>query len=79
MEQIPIKVECHAGYKADEYPKRFIWNDVAYEISEIVDRWYQGIMNPDFPAADYFKVMTDSGDQYLLKHILDQDLWYACL
>jgi hypothetical protein len=33
-----IKVECHAGYKAGEYPKRFFWNEMLFEIEEILDR-----------------------------------------
>ena len=41
-DSIPIEVECHSGYKADEYPKCFYRDDEKFEIKEISDRWYQG-------------------------------------
>jgi len=56
---IPIEVECHSGYKADEYPKCFHLNNDRYEIVEIPDRWYQGELDPEWPASNYFKVHTD--------------------
>ncbi len=75
---IPIEVECHSGYKADEYPKYFSRDDKRYEIREITDRWYQGETNPEFPASNYFKVETTNGDQYIIKHDLESDKWYLC-
>jgi hypothetical protein len=78
MELIPIKVECHSGYKADEYPKYFYRDDERFEIQEITDRWYQGDSDPKFPVSNYFKVKTDSGEIYLIKHDLNRDEWYLC-
>ncbi len=75
-DQVPVKVKCHAGYKADEYPVLFYWDGVRFEIDEIIDRWYQGEQNPAFPAADYFKVRTADKKIYILKHITEQDEWY---
>lgn len=73
---IPIQVESHSGYKADEYPKLFYIEGKKYEISEITDRWYQCNLNPEYPAADYFKIMTSSGDRAIIRHELQQDAWY---
>jgi hypothetical protein len=78
IELIPIEVECHSGYKADEYPKCFYRDDERFEIQEITDRWYQGNRDPKFPVSNYFKVKTDSGEMYLIKHDLDRDEWYLC-
>ena len=75
---IPIKVECHSGYKADEYPKYFYWNNNRFEVQEIIDRWYQGDRNPKWPVANYFKVDTTSGQQYIIKHDLENDTWHLC-
>ena len=75
MELIPVKVECHSGYKADEYPKNFSWEDKQFEITEIVDRWYQGDRDPNVSPADYFKVKILGGGQYILKHDIDKDKW----
>jgi hypothetical protein len=75
-ELIPIKVECHSGYKADEYPKCFYLNNERYDIQAITDRWYQGDTDPEFPVSDYFKVATAGGDQYIIKHEVERDRWY---
>ena len=75
---VPIKAECHSGYKADEYPKCFWLDDSRFEISQVNDRWYQGETNPEFPVANYFRVETTSGEQFILKHELESDMWYLC-
>lgn len=68
-----IQVECYAGSKADESPRRFFWRDRWLEIAEILDRWHQGHPHPEWPIADYFKVTDDSGGCYLLKHDRESD------
>jgi hypothetical protein len=73
---IPIEVECHSGYKADEYPKCFYLNNERCDISEIADRWYQGDANPEYPVSNYFKVKTTVGEQHIIKHDLESDRWY---
>jgi hypothetical protein len=73
---IPIIVECHSGYKADEYPKCFFLDNDRFEISQITDRWYQGDTNPDFHVSNYFKVETTRGEQYIIKHDHVSDRWY---
>ncbi|UCG28253.1 MAG: hypothetical protein JSV24_02515 [Bacteroidales bacterium] len=75
-ELIPIKVECHSGYKADEYPKCFYWNNVRFKITEIIDRWYQGDRDPELPVSNYFRVTTSCGGSYIIKHDLKNDEWY---
>jgi hypothetical protein len=72
----PIKVECHAGYKAGEYPKYFYWDGIRFEIAEVMDRWYQGEYTPKFPQAHYFKVRTTDDKTYLLKHETENGQWY---
>jgi hypothetical protein len=63
-----LKVECRAGYKADETPVRFTVNERRFEVVEILDRWYD-------PSADYFKVRADDGCFYLLKRDRTSDEW----
>ena len=76
MELIPIQVECYAGFKADESPRRFSRGEERIEVEEILDRWYQGAGNPEWPIADYFKVAGDDGHVYLLKHDREADEWF---
>jgi len=79
MKLISIKVESHSGFKADEYPKCFYRNEECIEITEIVDRWYQGDTSPEWPVSNYFKVKTSGGMQHILKHDLESDEWYLCI
>jgi hypothetical protein len=76
MTLIPIQVESYSGSKADETPRRFVWEGRVIEVQEVVDRWYQVESLPAWPRADYFKVQSDDGSQYLLKHDLESDEWY---
>lgn len=75
---IPIQVECHAGYKADEYPRFFTIGNERLEIQDITDRWYQGDNDPEWPVSDYFKVITTGGKEYIIKHEHKSDSWYLC-
>ena len=72
----PITVECYAGAKADEVPRRFLWNGLPVEVEEVVDRWHQVESKPEWPRADYFKVRGSDQREYLLKHDLESDDWY---
>ena len=56
MKLTPIRVECYAGTKADETPRRFIWKGQSLEVGEVLDRWHQVEGKPEWPRADYFKV-----------------------
>ena len=76
---VPVKVECYAGSRADEYPRRFYWDDTLFEIREIVDRWYQGDTHPETPPADYFKVQSVSSGKFILKHELKVDAWFLVI
>jgi hypothetical protein len=76
MTVVPIKVVCHSGYKADEYPICFYVKDIKFEIKEICDRWYPAQPTPEWPVADYFKVCTEGNMKYLIKHELKSDQWF---
>jgi hypothetical protein len=72
----PIQVECYAGHKADETPRRFLREGVWVEIEEVVDRWYQVESLPEWPRAEYFKVRGTEQREYLLKHDQEVDEWF---
>jgi hypothetical protein len=66
-----LKVECYAGYKADERPLRFTPKAPAgrtYEVKEVLDQWY-GV------GFRCFKVLADDGAIYMLQHIESDDIW----
>src|SRR5262249_35056032 len=66
-----IEVECYAGAKADETPRRFNLEGQTIELIEVLDRWYQLESKPEWPRADYFKVRAVDEHEYLLKHDLE--------
>ena len=76
MRLVPIEVECYAGAKADETPRRFNLEGHIIEVGEVTDRWYQVESKPEWPRADYFKVMALDQRQFLLKHDLESDEWF---
>jgi hypothetical protein len=76
MKLVAIQVECYAGAKADETPRRFIWAEKPIEVGEVLDRWYQVESQPEWPHADYFKVRGMDQTEYLLKHDLESDEWF---
>ena len=58
---LTIRVECYAGYRGEETPRRFFMDDKAIEIEEVVDRWLA-------PEHRYFKVRARENDIYILRH-----------
>ena len=76
MNLVPIQVESYAGAKADETPRRFTLEDQTVEVGEVLDRWYQVESKPEWPRADYFKVLAADEREYLLKHDLEAAEWF---
>lgn len=66
-EQI-VRVETYSGLKADERPLRLYLGDRTLEIAAVEDRWYS-------PGETYFRVLTEDGDSYVLRHTEAQDVW----
>jgi hypothetical protein len=52
MRLTSINVECYAGVRRDETPRRFNLEGRAIEIGEVLDRWYQVESKPEWPRAD---------------------------
>ncbi len=66
-EQI-VRVETYSGFKADERPLRLHLSERTLEVAAIEDRWYS-------PGETYFRVLTNDGDRYVLRHTEAQDRW----
>ncbi len=63
-----IQVECHAGYRGEETPLRFVESGRRVEVAEVLDAWLA-------PDHRYFKVTGDDGFTYLLRHDVWNDYW----
>ncbi|MCS7337227.1 MAG: hypothetical protein NZ739_03185 [Verrucomicrobiae bacterium] len=72
----PVEVVPLPGPGGQMLPRRFRGRTGWVDVAEIIDRWYQGKGDPEWPPADYFKVLGADQRVYLLKHELDSDKWY---
>lgn len=63
-----VRVECYAGFKADERPVRLQIAGEMVEVAEVEDRWYS-------PGATFFRVRLITGERYVLRREDTQDLW----
>ena len=70
-----IRVECYSGTRVNERPVAFTFREQRQEVSEIVDRWYEGGVDPCRPEISYFKVKTTGGDIFLLRYLSLFDSW----
>jgi hypothetical protein len=70
-----VQVECHSGYKANERPVAFTYQARRREVEEIIDRWYEGGLDPTRPQIDYFKVKTSNGQVFILRYLSLFDAW----
>lgn len=55
-------------------PKAFTYNGLHREVTDILDRWYEG-GSPGRPAVRYFKVRTGNGSVFILRHAAIFDAW----
>ncbi len=56
-----IQVECYAGYRGEETPRRFRMGTQNIEVQKILDRWLA-------PDHRYFKVLGNDNAVYILRH-----------
>lgn len=67
-----VRVECYAGFRGEEEPRRFRLGGRDVAVEEVVDRWYE-------PEYRYFKVRGDDRGTYILRHDFESDHWEITL
>lgn len=55
-----VRVECYAGHKGDETPRRFFLDDRVVDVAEVLDRWL-GLDHA------YYKVLGADRTIYILR------------
>ena len=65
---IDIKVECYAGYRAEETPRIIRFESRKIEVKKILDRW----LNPEHR---YFKLLGDDEGIYIIRHDMNTLTW----
>jgi hypothetical protein len=67
-----IDVECYAGYRGEQTPRRFGLEGDWVEIVDVLDSWLA-------PDHRYFKVRSAQGDVYILRHDVSTHTWDVTL
>ncbi len=67
-----IDVECYAGYRGEETPRRIYFGGRRVEVVEVLDRWLA-------PDHRYFKFEGDDGAVYIVRHDVPAERWELTL
>ena len=63
-----IRVECYAGHRGDETPRRIIFDDRTVEVIEVIDRWFD-------PHHTYFKIQGSDQATYIIRQEIPTYGW----
>lgn len=63
-----IRVDCYAGYRGEETPRRLAMGEHCIDVITIQDRWLA-------PDHRYFKIVGDDGGVYIVRHDPHLDIW----
>jgi hypothetical protein len=63
-----IRVECYAGYRGDETPRRLVIGERTVEVEEVLGRW----VAPDHRG---FELLGDDGAEYRVRHVEARGAW----
>ena len=67
-----VGVECYAGHRGEQTPRRFRLGGRQIEVAEVVDAWLA-------PDHRYFKVRGEDGGLYILRHDVVGGGWLLTL
>ena len=56
-----IQVECYAGYRGEETPRRIRMATYKIDVKKVLDRWLA-------PDHRYFKITGDDDATYIIRH-----------
>jgi hypothetical protein len=65
---LTVGVECYAGHRGEQTPRTLILGDRRIAVVEVVDAW----LAPDYR---YFKLTSDDGNTYLVRHDERSSTW----
>ena len=67
-----VRVECYAGHRGEQTPRRLAFGARTVEVAEVVDAWLA-------PDHRYFKVRGDDGATYIVRHDVGSGRWELTL
>jgi hypothetical protein len=69
---LQIEVECYAGHRGEETPRRFTLNGRRVEVAELLDSWLA-------PDHRYFELRGSDGATYIIRHDVATGSWELTL
>jgi hypothetical protein len=63
-----VIVECYAGYRGEQEPRRFRSGAAWVEVEEIEERWHE-------PGRRGFRVLGEDATRYRLVHHEEEGRW----
>jgi hypothetical protein len=63
-----IRVDCYAGYRGEETPRRLTMGERHIHVAAVEDRWLA-------PDHRYFKIIGDDGGLYIIRHDPHRSIW----
>jgi hypothetical protein len=65
---LAVAVECYAGHRGEQTPRRLILGGRRIAVLEVLDAWLA-------PDHRYFKLKGDDDDTYLVRHDERSNTW----
>jgi hypothetical protein len=65
---LDVRVECYAGHRGEETPRRLTIVGRTIEVTEVLDAWLA-------PDHRYFKIRGDDGARYILRNDVVTGRW----
>lgn len=65
---LELDVQCYAGYRGEETPRRFSFHERSVEVIDVLDAWLA-------PDHRYFKVRGNDGGCYILRNDVASGRW----
>ena len=63
-----IRVECYAGYRGEETPRRLLFDERSIDVAEVIDQW-AGVDHR------YFKVRGSDRATYIVRQDIPRNCW----
>ena len=67
-----VRVECYAGHRGEETPRRIGVGSRRIEVVSVLDRWLA-------PDHRYFRILGDDDATYIVRHDVRNDRWELTL
>jgi hypothetical protein len=67
-----VRVECYAGHRGEETPRRVAFDGRTVALVELLDSWLA-------PDHRYFKMRAEDGATYILRHDQASGRWELTL